>query len=87
MYGTWLNTPQAKQEIDEFTKLRKDQNLPSVAFVFNQCAARTTLQEQLTESCMKWDIPCQFFESNEDALMWLQSSIQHFDKKLSLGAC
>jgi hypothetical protein len=87
MYGNCLYTPQAKQKMDELTKLRKDHNLTSVAFVFYQCAAKITLQEQLTEIYMKWDIPCQFFENNEDALIWLQSSIQHSDKKFSLGVC
>ena len=77
LFGDSLLIPSAHKKFIQSTKGRKELGLCALAIVIKDSAIGSLIKNQLSEAYVQAEIEHAFFDSIEDALLWLKN--QSFD--------
>jgi len=76
MHHNCLYTPEAEEEMQRFTKLRKELGLKTIALVFTDHTAMFLIRDKISSFYRQQDIPCEFFTDKTEAYKWLNTQLQ-----------
>lgn len=70
-----LYTPEAAQELQNLTVLKKEQGLRFAAILFKDCLCKTLIEEKIKMFYDRNNIVYEIFSDQNDAMHWLATSL------------